>query len=132
MSPHGRPTVHDLCSLSLHPTGARAKQKETNVVQDARGNLIAKDATGWSRVVRRRRTEEEEEEEEDSEEMIAKGKGNEMYVNQPKGARARKRRRLVHDVDFLQGRENDRNTTEFPTPSAVSISPPLHHPQLIL
>ena len=129
MSLH-RPTVHDLSSLSLHPTGARAKREETNVVQDARGNLIAKDAAGWSRVVRRRREKEEEEEEEEKE-MMVKGKAKdispdeylEMYVNQPKGMRAHKRRRIAHDVDFLQSRENDGNNLDLPAPSSVSICP---------
>ena len=130
MSLH-RPTVHDLSSLSLHPTGARAKREETNVVQDARGNLIAKDAAGWSRVVRRRREKEEEEEEEEEKEMLVKGKAKdispddylEMYVNQPKGMRAHKRRRIAHDVDFLQSRENDGNNLDLPAPSSVSICP---------
>lgn len=130
MSLH-RPTVHDLSSLSLHPTGARAKREETNVVQDARGNLIAKDAAGWSRVVRRRREKEEEEEEEEEKEMMVKGKAKdispdeylEMYVNQPKGMRAHKRRRIAHDVDFLQSRENDGNNLDLPAPSSVSICP---------
>lgn len=130
MSLH-RPTVHDLSSLSLHPTGARAKREETNVVQDARGNLIAKDAAGWGRVVRRRREKEEEEEEEEGKEMMVKGKAKdispddylEMYVNQPKDMRAHKRRRIAHDVDFLQSRENDGNNLDLPAPSSVSICP---------
>lgn len=130
MSLH-RPTVHDLSSLSLHPTGARAKREETNVVQDARGNLIAKDAAGWGRVVRRRREKEGEEEEEEGKEMMVKGKAKdispddylEMYVNQPKDMRAHKRRRIAHDVDFLQSRENDGNNLDLPAPSSVSICP---------
>ena len=130
MSLH-RPTVHDLSSLSLHPTGARAKREETNVVQDARGNLIAKDAAGWGRVVRRRREKEEEEEGEEGKEMMVKGKAKdispddylEMYVNQPKDMRAHKRRRIAHDVDFLQSRENDGNNLDLPAPSSVSICP---------
>lgn len=129
MSLH-RPTVHDLSSLSLHPTGARAKRKEKNVVQDARGNLIAKDAAGWGRVVRRRRDEEDEEENEEDEQMMGKGKGKDislddkldLYANpEPKDVRARKRRRIAHDVDFLEGHENDGNKPELPTPSSVII-----------
>ena len=106
---HRQATVYDQTSLALHPTGARAQKKHTNVVLDARGNLIARDAGGWSRVPKRGRadiTEEEkgkgkqgeaseylrmeEEEEEEEEEDVGL-----------KDYRARKRRKAIHDHDFL-------------------------------
>lgn len=59
---HRQATVYDQASLALHPTGARAQRKHTNVILDARGNLIARDAGGWSGVPKRARADIAQEE----------------------------------------------------------------------
>lgn len=53
-------TVYDLGSLRLHPDGTRVAQssknlrtkKSTSTVRDARGNWIAKDAAGSTKVAK--------------------------------------------------------------------------------
>ncbi|KIM77355.1 hypothetical protein PILCRDRAFT_12165 [Piloderma croceum F 1598] len=127
---HSRTTVHDLTALSLHPTGSRARPHHTNSPQDARGNWIATDAGGWGAVPRRRAADgiesggEDEPTEEDADAEDGK------YNMRPKtdggrnlkDRRARKRRKLVHDVDFIYG-QNPHTALiecddEFSTPSS--------------
>ena len=139
-----RTTVHDLTALSLHSTGARAQPHHTNSLQDARGNWIATDAGGWGAVPLRRRAaadgiesggEEEDEpaeEEEDADVDDAKYSDRRAKTDGGRNAkdrRARKRRKLVHDVDFIYGQNprtapvegDDDNALEFSTPSSVCL-----------
>jgi hypothetical protein len=145
-----RATVHDLTALSLHPTGARAQPHHTNSLQDARGNWIATDAGGWGAVPLRRRAaadgiesggedEDEPAEEEDADadadadvEDVVKYSNRRSKTDGGRNAkdrRARKRRKLVHDVDFIYGQNprtapvegDDDNALEFSTPSSVCL-----------
>ena len=142
-----RTTVHDLTALSLHPTGARAQPHHTNSLQDARGNWIATDAGGWGAVPLRRRAaadgiesggedEDEPAEEEDADADVdvedAKYSNRRAKTDGGRNAkdrRARKRRKLVHDIDFIYGQNprtapiegDDDNALEFSTPSSVCL-----------
>ncbi|KAF7984735.1 hypothetical protein HWV62_11674 [Athelia sp. TMB] len=102
---HRQATVYDQTSLALHPTGARAQKKHTNVVLDARGNLIARDAGGWSRVPKRGRADITEEEKGKSKQGEAteylRMEEEEEEDDGLKDYRARKRRKAIHDHDFL-------------------------------
>ena len=100
----GRTTIHDLTALSLHPTGSRAQPYRTNSLQDGRGNWIATDAGGWGAVPRRRAVD-----------SIESG---------GKDRRARKRRKLVHDVDFISGQDPHTAPIEVGDDSSLELSTP--------
>ncbi|KZP21606.1 hypothetical protein FIBSPDRAFT_1044128 [Athelia psychrophila] len=115
---HRSHTIHDLTSLALHPSGVRVQGRHTNAIRDARGNLIARDAGGWGGVPKRargalpaggeepaaeisiRKAMAEEEEEEEAEEGCQEEEedGKDYGVTD---YRARKRRKTIHDFDFL-------------------------------
>jgi hypothetical protein len=116
----GWTTIHDLTSLALHPTGSRARSHQTNALRDVRGNWIAKDAGGRGLVPKRPSTtgiEDNSEQEEGATERNTrdkgKGKGKAKVLDEDlKDSRARKRRKLTQDVDFL----GDQIPTHIPHP----------------
>jgi len=141
-------TVHDLTTLSLHPTGSRAQPHETNSLRDARGNWIARDAGGWGGVPKRKgvRADSVDDEEEEGEATVHTGRGikegkakraredGEEEGHSVKDSRARRRRKLVHDVDFIPDDKRSRvarghlnvlhNTDNIGSSSSVDFSIP--------
>jgi hypothetical protein len=103
MNNNRRTTIHDLTTLSLHQTGARVQPNQTDALKDVRGNWIARDAGGWGAVPKRRLVAgESDEEESEAGKDTRKGKARQHHKEQNlKDPRARKRRQLTHDVDFL-------------------------------
>ena len=103
-------TIHEFTSLALHPTGSRARSHQTNALRDARGNWIAKDAGGRGLVSRRPGTtsimdnsEQEEGATEGNTRYKGKGRRKAKVPDEDlKDTRARKRRKLTQDVDFLE------------------------------
>lgn len=117
-----RSTVHDLSSLRLHPDGTRVGSSSNNhrprnakyVVQDRRGNWIARDAGGSGQVKQRRSirsdAEEQDEKTEEYEDDISaadKGKARAQEEdaaeadNAVKDRRAVRRNLFTDDLDFL-------------------------------
>lgn len=145
-----RATVHDLTTLALHPTGSRARAGQTNAIQDARGNWIARDAGGRGVVAKRPRlrpgdVSSEDEDEEAQErydlteaDVLSEARNDngpwtsrhgratvrvQSDINAPKDERARKRHKFVHDVDFLENFTSAQKTqkSDLPNPSSVCL-----------
>lgn len=137
-------TVYDLGSLRLHPDGTRVAQssknlrtkKSTSTVRDARGNWIAKDAAGSTKVAKyvHKKGEESGGEEFDFSAVDDKAEDDEDYELSPPGKRQRKRnpktskdsrgskrRKFIHDIEFLDAiTASATEDTSIPLPSSVS------------
>lgn len=131
-------TVYDYSSLRIHPDGSRVEQSSRNLrprtsrtsIQDSRGNWIARDAGGLGTIGRYRRVREETDGEfislgeGESVDTGRKGKGKAKAVGYRKrDDRAAKRRKFVHDFDFLETSISDTPTQPgaLPLPSSVNI-----------
>jgi len=141
---HRRPTAYDLTSLRLHPNGvcATSTQKQVSkTVRDARGNLIARDAAGKTRVSafekRKRgvvRVEEEGEvidiglmEEAGEETLKGKGKESEGGEKVVQDYRAKKRVKFEREYDgFLEARTQESGSSSLPVPSSDLLKT-IHH-----
>lgn len=134
-------TVYDYSSLRIHPDGSRVEQSSRNLrprtsrtsIQDSRGNWIARDAGGLGIIRRYRRVREEIDGE-----VISLGEGKSLEGRKGKGKgkakavgyrkrddRAAKRRKFVHDFDFLETSTSNTPTQPDaqPLPSSVNIFP---------
>ena len=102
-----RITVHDLTALSLHPTGSSARPHQTSAVRDVRGNWIARDAGGRGSVPKRKGVTRDEDVEEDDDKAGVENNSQRIVTRDKdmgqnlKDKRARKRRKLIDDVEFL-------------------------------
>jgi hypothetical protein len=113
-------TVYDYSSLRIHPDGSRVAQSSKNSrprasrtsIQDSRGNWIARDAGGLGIIGRYRKVREEPDGEvvdtgddapaATSRKGKAKIKETTVRSYRKRDARAAKRQKFVHDLEFLE------------------------------
>ncbi|KAF7432641.1 hypothetical protein PC9H_004583 [Pleurotus ostreatus] len=150
-------TVFDYTSLRLQRSGGRlvrVKQSTTNLdlptsrstIQDSRGNWIARDAAGFQSVYKSKRTNQEDENSEEAEEVIdpnlepeaeetneddSTDNGQSQRRNRKARAKdggvARKRRKIVQDLDFLElSPDNVDSPSTLPLPSSDLLKC-IHH-----
>lgn len=135
-------TVYDYSSLRIHPDGSRVEQSSRNLrprtsrtsIQDSRGNWIARDAgglgtIGWYRKVREDKDGESITLEEEPADLGRKRKGKAKAAGYRKrDDRAEKRRKFVHDFDFLESPTPQSNEQTLPSSVNISLLSYTYHP----
>lgn len=132
-------TVHDLAALRVHPDGSRVaingKDRSKRVVRDQRGNYVSQDAAGPLGIKKRRAAVDDAEEEETGEvfDLTGVGELNEDGGGVDKGKRkagqdeplrsapAKKRRRFLQDLTFLDPRPSAANFAAGPSTHSDAI-----------